>query len=80
MVCRGKLRRLWRTSMYSLPCPGTVISMDAFSVSKELTGLHSLKYILSTATWLGGTVNNAYSAGSPMSVILSLKKAFLILV
>ena len=66
--------------MYSLACPGSVISMGASSVSKELTGLHSLKYILSTATWLGGTVNNAYSAGSPMSVILSLKNAIFILV
>ena len=73
-------RRLRRKSMHSLPCPGTVISIGASSVSKELTGLHSLKYILSTATWLGGTVNKDNSAGSPMSVILSHKKAILILV
>ena len=65
--------------MYLLP-PGTVISIGASSVSKELTGLHSLKYILSTATWLGETVNNANSAGSPMSVFFSLKKAILICV
>ena len=73
-------RRFRRKSMYSLPYPGTVISIGASSVSKELPGLHSLKYILSKATWLGGTVNNAYSAGSLMSVIMSLKKAILILV
>ena len=50
-------RRLRRKSIYSFP-PGTVISIGASSVSKELTGLHSLKYILSTATWLGETVMN----------------------
>ena len=36
-------------------------------------------YIVSTAIWLGGTVNNANSAGSRMSVSLSLKKVIIIL-
>lgn len=60
--------------MYSFPWPGMDISIGTSSVLYADTGRYSAKYIFSTATWLGGTVNKDNSDGRPISVILSLRK------
>lgn len=60
--------------MYSFPWPGMEISIGASSVLYADTDRYSAKYIFSTATLLGGTVNKDNLDGRPISVLLSLRK------